>query len=299
MALGKRALVTARTPEAIAAVREKLPQGLRNLVIASVGTDRESAQQLRDAVSELSDEVVGLNVADTDTRRRQLEAAIVACDAEVREADRKLAEVARENLSPLIWNGEERSAMDLVAGLEELAGRHGGFTDRPRSEPPAQISETLQRLKEALPRLAPDIAYASASLPDPTALPTTATLIAAHERELAWNAREIPDYSSAPTMARDTADADKKAQALLEELEECAQIIAGLAEHQKRIVARLASGDTLDGIDEAAFRQVTTYLSGFRHAGEAASVRFDLGRMPIEELLTAASAERLDGSRSS
>jgi hypothetical protein len=160
MAVGKRALVTARTPEAIAAVREKLPESLRNLVIASVGTDRESAQQLRDAVSELSDEVIGLNVADTDARRRQLEAAIVACDAEAQRADQELAEIARKNLAPLTWNGEERSAMDLVVDLDESAAMHGWFTDRPGSEPPAQLSDTLHRLKQMLPRLAPDIAYA-------------------------------------------------------------------------------------------------------------------------------------------
>ena len=125
---------------------------------------------------------------------------------------------------------------------------HGWFTDRPGSEPPAQISDTLHRLKQTLPRLAPDIAYAGASLPDPADLPKTADLIAAHDRERAWNTREIPDYSSAPTMARDTVDADKKAKALLDELDDCARTIARLAEHQKRIVARLASGDTTDGI---------------------------------------------------
>ena len=43
MAMGKRTLVTARTPEAIAAVREKLPENLRPLVISSVGSDREGA----------------------------------------------------------------------------------------------------------------------------------------------------------------------------------------------------------------------------------------------------------------
>jgi very-short-patch-repair endonuclease len=288
MAIGKRALVTARTPEAIAAVREKLPESLRSLVIASVGTDRESAQQLRDAVRELSDEVIGLNVADADARRRQLEAEIVACDAEAQQADQKLAEIARKNLAPLIWNVEERSAMDLVGVVEDSVAMHGWFTDRPGSEPPAQLADTLRRLKQMLPRLAPDIAYAGASLPDPADLPTAADLIAAHDRERAWNTRVVPDYGSAPKMARDTVDADRKAKALLDELEDCAQTIVRLAEHQKRIVARLVCGETADGIGEAAFQQVTSYIAGFRHAGEAAAVRFSLGRTSIQELLVAA-----------
>ena len=57
MACGNRVLVTARTAEAISVVREKLPNELQSLVIASTGTDRESTELLKNAVSELSDTI--------------------------------------------------------------------------------------------------------------------------------------------------------------------------------------------------------------------------------------------------
>jgi len=288
MATGRRVLVTARTPEAIAAVREKLPESLRSLVIASVGTDQESAQQLRDAVSELSDEVISLNVADADARRRRLESQIVECDKETLAAQRQLAEIARHNLAPLTWTGEPRAVMDLVEDLTQQTGRYGWFTDSPTGEPPAQLNEVLQRLRLTLPRLAPDIAYAGVPLPDPADLPTTADLIAAHHRELAWITREIPDYSKAAAMARDTADVEQEAHALLSELEDCARCVRELAEYQARIAAHIAGDSKSHGVGEAAFRQAVTYMARFRSAADAAAVRFHLGRTSIEDLVAAA-----------
>ena len=53
MAKGQRVLVTARTAEAISVVRDKLPKNLQNLVIASTGTDRDSIEALKTAVTQL------------------------------------------------------------------------------------------------------------------------------------------------------------------------------------------------------------------------------------------------------
>lgn len=287
MATGKRVLVTARTPEAIGAVREKLPERLRKLVVAAVGTDRESAQQLRDAMRELSDEVLGLDVGEAERRRKELEGHIVDCEKAARDADRKLADIARENLEPLEWDGRERSVMDLAIDLESQSQRFGWFSDRPNNEPPAQFAEALLRLKQNLPRLAPDIAYAGVSIPEAAALPTAEDLVAAHQSERDWNARDIPDYSDAPTMARDTADADAKAQVLLRELEDCAWIIATLNDHQKRIVTRLASSDRPEWFGEESLRQVTTFIDRYPYTEDAAKVRFELGDTGVEDLLTA------------
>ncbi len=96
MAMGKRVLVTARTPEAIAAVREKLPKSLQPLVIASVGTDRESAQQLQDAVSELSDEVVGLDIDASLALKSRLEQRIVDCDKRLKLRTASLPRLPRQ-----------------------------------------------------------------------------------------------------------------------------------------------------------------------------------------------------------
>ncbi|MCB1335035.1 MAG: GreA/GreB family elongation factor [Roseivivax sp.] len=285
MALGKRVLVTARTPEAIAAVREKLPEALRPLVIASVGTDRESAQQLQDAVQELSREVVSLDADQAQAERARLEAQIVECDEIAAEADRKLSEIARANLVQIDWNGARPTPMELVEILSEGEDRHDWFTDRPEKQPPAQLDEVLSRLRTTLPRLAADIVYAGADLPAPAALPGTADLISAHWTELAWNTREVVDYSAAPRMARDSAGADVQARAVLAELEALSHDLADMDPRARSFAVR-ALGDE-GPIDHAALDSISRFLRSKKSLEPIARIRFDLGECAFDEFQSA------------
>ena len=97
MATGRRVLVTARTAEAIAAVREKLPAELATLVISSVGSDQEGTRQLEDAIERLSDEVVSLDETSVRESVERLTSNIRALDAERRELDASLAHRRRES----------------------------------------------------------------------------------------------------------------------------------------------------------------------------------------------------------
>lgn len=214
MATGQRVLVTARTPEAITAVREKLPQDLANLVIASVASDREGVKQMEDAMQRLSDDVVTLDVARTRTEIERLQAEVANIDEETRECDRKLAEIATLNLEPLRWGGVERTAMETAEVIASIEDRHDWLTDRPEQEPPASLNATVDRLRSALPRLAEDVAYLGAELPDLSELPTTAELLDAHRLELAYRNRPRDDFTDVPPMARDTADAESLAAAV-------------------------------------------------------------------------------------
>ena len=62
MATGRRVLVTARTPEALTALQEKIPEGIRDLAIAVIHNDREGAGQLDHAVRILADTVKAINL---------------------------------------------------------------------------------------------------------------------------------------------------------------------------------------------------------------------------------------------
>lgn len=286
MSLGKRVLVTARTPEAIAAVREKLPPSLQPLVIASVGTDRESAQQLQEAVTELSNEVVGLNERDALALKARLESDIVACDGDAQKADEKLSQIARVNLAPLEWNGEKHTPMEMVGKLAAAARNFDWFTDRPAKSPPAQLDDTLARLRSDLPDLAGDIVYAGADLPTPDDLPGTADLIAAHDAETAWHGREILDYSTAPTMARDNAGADQQGRAILEALQNMSTLLDGLDEQAGRFAIHATDPDT--PIECDALRKTLSYLECYTDLPEIATVRYPEHRSPVDDIEQAA-----------
>lgn len=286
MATGKRVLVTARTPEAIGAVREKLPKSLQPLVIASTGTDRDSAKQLQEAVTELSNEVVGLDVDFTLETKARLEQTIVDCDIRAAEADRMLGEIARANLAPLTWKGKEHAPMELVPILAVAQETHGWFTDRPKDAPAAQLADVLARLKRSLSVHAVDMEYAGAELPDPMAQPSTAELIAAHEAVLAHSRQAPVDYSGAPVMARDQPGADDMARAALRELEACAALLADYGPRTRGMA--IACLIVKNMISRKELSDVLGYLgkqSGFEAAED---VRFDLGDCTLEDFEAAA-----------
>ncbi|WP_372893484.1 AAA domain-containing protein [Rhodosalinus sp.] len=286
MAMGKRVLVTARTPEAIAAVREKLPEALQPLVIASVGTDRESAQQLQEAVSELSREVVDLDTDEALARKAQLEREIVECDRIAEKADDDLAEIARANLAQLTWDGADHTPMELVDILAESAEAHDWFTDRPGKAPPTQLEDLLDRLRATMPALATDIVYAGANLPEPDDLPTTAEIIAAHETERAWNAREIADYSAAPAMALDSAGAVGQARAVLAEFEVLGVLIEAAPSAAKGLAVRAL--EPAGPIDRKAIAATLSFIAQKRALEGIARVRFDRGACGEEDFQHAA-----------
>ncbi|MFN3146963.1 MAG: AAA domain-containing protein [Paracoccaceae bacterium] len=286
MAMGKRVLVTARTPEAIAAVRQKLPEALQPLVIASVGTDRESAQQLQEAVSELSREVVNLDTDEALARKTQLERQIVECDRAAEKADDDLAEIARANLAQMTWNGATHTPMELVDILAESAEAHNWFTDRPSKAPPAQLEDLLDRLRSSMPALAADIVYAGAGLPEPDDLPTTAEIIAAQEKERAWNAREIVDYSTAPAMALDSSGAEAQARSVLAELEALDVLIEAASSASKVFAVRAL--DTAGPIDRKAIAATLGFIAQKRSLEDIASVHFDRGDCGAEDFQQAA-----------
>lgn len=286
MAMGKRVLVTARTPEAIAAVREKLPESLRPLAIASVGTDRESAQQLQDAVTALSNQVVNLDVDDAQAERVRLEQRIIECDETARKADKELARIARENLSPLEWNGAQSNPMELVEILGKDEERFGWFTDRPRDLPTDQLSETLSRLRATLPELAADIVYAGASLPAAEDLPTAQEIISAHQQELAWNTREVVDYSSAPTMALDGAGVEERAQKLLSDLTAIEETVCDAREPVRSLAVMAMEGSSR--IDSRAMLRLLKEIDAYKELEEIKTIRFELHSCSREEFLSAA-----------
>ena len=286
MAMGKRVLVTARTPEAIAAVRAKLPERLQSLVIASVGTDRDSAQQLQEAVTELSGEVVGLDINEAQAERARLEQEIIDCDAKIRDTDRELAKIARANLTQIEWNEARHSPMELVEILAKGEPEHGWFTDRPSKQPPAQLDEVLQRLIETLPELAPDIIYAGARLPAQEALPSTAGIVEAHVKDLAWNTRETVDYSSAPTMALDAAGGEEQARSVLRELDNLHEKLCSVQPSVKAFAIRAL--DSEGPISRPDLEALSTSIATIHNLSGIEKVRFDLGQCGPDEFSNAA-----------
>ena len=287
MAMGRRVLVTARTAEAIAAVRDKLPDELASLVIASVGTDRDGNRQLERAIERLSADVASLDADAVLADRDRLEAAIVAADEGIRECDARLSGIALANLSPLTWEGRPCTAMELAELLDGSAAERGWMTDRPGAEPPSTLGRTVDELRDSLARLGDDLAYLDARLPTGDELPSATALIDAHERERAHRHRPVEDFGEQPPMDRSVPDADELAATLEALLDRVAANVAGQRPWVRALLARATAARLSGEPEPAAFRAATEAAALIGDAGRV-DVTFDAAGVERAELVEAA-----------
>ncbi|HJS85583.1 MAG TPA: hypothetical protein VJ779_08990, partial [Acetobacteraceae bacterium] len=174
----------AHTAEALSAIREKLPPGLRNLAIAVTHSDREGARQLEAAVSALVERVQSLNPRQTKQRAEDLLHSITQADARLAEIDAELAAVARANLTKIPWRGASALPQEIAAWAAAQGQRHAWFSDRldltPRYEPrfgEAEIAEARALRR----RLGEDVRYRADDLPPGSeALPNLGAVLSAH-----------------------------------------------------------------------------------------------------------------------
>lgn len=208
--------MTAKTPEALRALQEKIPEGIRDLAISVIHNDREGARQLQHAAQVLADEAKSLDAKAATDQLRDRQARLKTLRAQIEEIDREFQRIAERNLARLVYEDKETSPMELARWVIEQRVECGWFPDQltlePQYEPrfgTAEINEVrnLRRL------LSSDLAYDADTLPNPSSLPELARVIAAHselgrvgELESATKSGDIPHMQPDLPKARSLRD---------------------------------------------------------------------------------------------
>lgn len=229
LATQRRVLVTAKTPEALQALQEKIPEGIRELAISVIHHDREGAQQLQEAVRVLADEARSINVREVEAAIVERNARLLQLRQTIRKVDAELEELAKQNMRTVTYGGAELDAMTLAARVNADRAQHAWFPDaltlESQHEPRFTDNDiaTAGRLRR---KLGIDLAYSRSDLPDPSILPELPRVIAAHgdlvrEREIEAAARSgrLPVMRPEPERARKLRDWLKEFRALFDELE--------------------------------------------------------------------------------
>lgn len=184
MATGRRVLVTARTPEALAAIQEKLPPEIRDLAISVIHNDRQGGQQLEQAIEMLSSQVKQIDMAEYRQTCADKERRLAEIQKEISETDRLILEYATLNLAPVSYRGKECLPMELSAGIEAERTAHAWFPDELAMDAAYEAQFTAADIAEARSiraRMGADIIYPADRLPDLSALPDTPRVLAAHQ----------------------------------------------------------------------------------------------------------------------
>src|SRR5579883_2704822 len=183
LATQRRVLVTAKTPEALTALQEKLPDGISDLAIAVIHNDREGARQLEHAVRILADEAKSISPRLVQDQIREKQLRLKYLRDAVAKIDRQLYGYAERNLATLKYAGDELVPMDVARAVAAEREEHCWFEDMldsSRQFEPQFAEPELEEVRRLRRALADVLDYEVATLPDPADLPDLPKILAAH-----------------------------------------------------------------------------------------------------------------------
>lgn len=219
LATGKRVLVTAKTAEALTALQDKLPPGIRDLAISVIHSDREGARHLEQAVQVLANEAKQINPKQVSQEIIDNQRLLADIRDRIKVIDGELLSYARRNLENVESAGESVLPMALAKRVLQDRSLHAWFEDRMDLDGrfnPRFSDADIAEARDIRRGLGADLAYAVADLPDPDGLPDVARVLTAHG-ELA-RARELEEQSrigDVPYMARAALEQARSVQGWL------------------------------------------------------------------------------------
>jgi very-short-patch-repair endonuclease/transcription elongation GreA/GreB family factor len=224
LATGRRVLVTSKSEGALAVLRDQIPEGIRDLAISLLTSEREGLKQLEATVNLLASKIASLDtrtterdISDGERRIAELERRIARIDAEMRGfAEKHLHRIGagKDTDGVLPIELAERIVLDR--------DRYAWLPDRPEFSNAHKLifgDEDVAAVRTARKALGCDLVYLGATLPSVSDLPDVASLAAIHQ-DLANAARiERGRRSDAPVMSSSESDALVRAEALLAAVE--------------------------------------------------------------------------------
>ncbi|WP_331283108.1 AAA domain-containing protein [Kineosporia babensis] len=179
LAHGKRVLVTAQNEQALTVLREKIPEELRDLSIAVLGSSSESMEQLRGSAHAVQDIAAQIDV-ETETKAiGQLEAELDRVRGNLHGVEQAVLEALRTEDAEWELPAGPQKAPQVAQWLTENEATLGLIPDELALDAVLPLSEVeLARLFELSERITPADAQALGVRRPRTDLPTPAQLVA-------------------------------------------------------------------------------------------------------------------------
>lgn len=224
LAKGRRVLVTSKSEGALAVLRDHIPEGIRDLAISLLTSEREGLKQLEATVNLLASKIASLqtrplqrDIAENERRIVELEGRIAKIDAEIRRfAEQHLRRINAEK------DNDGILPMELAEQIVRERERYAWFPDRlePSNGDEPQFSDKeIAAVRMARKALRHDLAYLGATVPSVSDLPDAATLGAIHQDLASAALIERGRKADDPVMSSSEVDAVVRAERLLAAVE--------------------------------------------------------------------------------
>lgn len=175
LATGKRILVTSRGEQALKVLQAKIPQEVRPLTVALLTNDREGIRQFQGSIEAIQHQVSQINPSLARAEIERLHHSIDLAHADLVRLDRRVNEIALEQLSEIQLDGARYRAEQLAEILMKGGDQYLWFDDELslRAEHSLPLDdEAAKALRQARRELGEDLVYVRASVPDLAQLPT-------------------------------------------------------------------------------------------------------------------------------
>jgi transcription elongation GreA/GreB family factor/very-short-patch-repair endonuclease len=287
LATGKRVLVTSKVAEPLMEVRNHIPDGIRDLAISLLSTEREGLRQLEQAVRVLSNTAVG---KDVDQLKREIVAGqrrVVELREKIQKIDQELHTWAEKHLTKISLSNEKTADALTPAELAEHMvrehDRHAWLLDEldfDAKHDPRFSDEDVAEARGARKVLGADLNYLGKFLPSMADLLDSATITALHQDLVAAvNLEQMIARESFPVLSITAQDAATRAETLLTIIEQVIEFFDAITDKPWLIrIFELWRRHGFDSDKTRLFNELFPIMSGI--ADRRPDILRDAVRMP-------------------
>ncbi|MBI4523878.1 MAG: hypothetical protein HY695_08720, partial [Deltaproteobacteria bacterium] len=271
LATGKRVLVTSKAAEPLVEVRNHIPEGVRDLVISLLSTEREGLRQLEQAVRVLSNTAVGKDVVQLKREIIAGQQRVVELREKIEKIDREMLAWAERHLTKISLRDENddgaRTAAELAESLVHEQDKHAWLDDEldlDAMHEPCFTDEDVAAVRKARQVLGSDLTYLGKVLPSLSDLPDSASLAGLHQDLVgAANLEQRITKESFPVLSTTVRNAAVRAEALLTVLEEVIEFFDAIIDKPWLVrIFQLWRRNGLDGDSTRLFNELIPSMSG-------------------------------------
>ncbi|MEX3983690.1 AAA domain-containing protein [Paraburkholderia sp. EG287A] len=184
LATGRRVLVTSRGEPALQVLQSKIPEEIRPLTVALLSGDREGIRQFQASIEAIQHQVSQLNPEFASDEIARLRESIDRTHEELVKIDRRVDEIATQQLANIEIDGAKYRAEQLAELVVSGQAQFNWFDDElsldARYVAPLSAEEAA-RLREDRRALGNDITYAATAIvPKPDELPPASDIASLH-----------------------------------------------------------------------------------------------------------------------
>jgi len=195
LATGRSVLVVSKGEPALAVLRDQIPEGIRDLTISLLTSEREGLKQLEGAITFMANEVQSRDISNLKRETANNAGKIAQLRRELETIDQRMRELAESQLSKVpegLALGDSDWPADVAKILAESRDRHCWLDDDlgfdERYEP--QFDENaIASLRNSRTRLGKDLVYANSESLNRNDLPSSRDIAVTHAKLL--QARQI------------------------------------------------------------------------------------------------------------